>query len=333
MLRSVFALAAVALVSPAAFAWDATGHRLIAALAIEGMGRGAPDWIRGETEARIIADGAATPDRWRESKVGQLKHLNDPDHYLDVEYLEPLGLTLETMPRLRYEYVKTCAAAREKGGEGFVGKPVNPKRDMAKTDEWPGFLPYSISEQYAKVQNAMLHARILEELNEPRRAAQLAGAREMARAQMGILAHYVGDAAQPLHTTKHFNGWVGKNPGKFTSRAKFHSYIDGGVSRTHGITAETVRPACDFGKDAGVDAMDPWPAAIEHIGRSFGRMEPLYTLERDGTLDGPEGKAFIVERLADGATTLSALYRAAWESSKPTSKDLGAFTNWDGKGE
>ena len=45
--------------------------------------------------------------------------------------------------------------------------------------------------------------------------------------RMGILSHFVGDASQPLHTTKHYNGWVGNNPKQYTTRRSFHSWIDG----------------------------------------------------------------------------------------------------------
>ena len=46
--------------------------------------------------------------------------------------------------------------------------------------------------------------------------------------RMGILSHFVGDAAQPLHTTEHFNGWTGENPKGYTTSRRFHSWVDGG---------------------------------------------------------------------------------------------------------
>jgi len=57
-------------------------------------------------------------------------------------------------------------------------------------------------------------------------------------AEMG---HFVGDGAQPLHTTKHYNGWVGENPKGFTTQTTFHAWIDGGYFRkTGGIKVQTL---------------------------------------------------------------------------------------------
>ena len=39
---------------------------------------------------------------------------------------------------------------------------------------------------------------------------------------MGVMGHYVGDCAQPLHTTKHHNGWVGENPHGYTTWPGLH---------------------------------------------------------------------------------------------------------------
>ena len=40
---------------------------------------------------------------------------------------------------------------------------------------------------------------------------------------MGVMGHYVGDGSQPLHTTVHFNGWVGDNPKGYTTKQTFHA--------------------------------------------------------------------------------------------------------------
>ena len=54
---------------------------------------------------------------------------------------------------------------------------------------------------------------------------------------MGVMGHYVGDATQPLHTTKHYNGWVGDNPEGYTTSRKIHSWIDGGFWTATGVPA------------------------------------------------------------------------------------------------
>ena len=52
---------------------------------------------------------------------------------------------------------------------------------------------------------------------------------------MGVMGHYVGDAAQPLHTTKHFIGWVGENPAGYSTNRNFHSWIADGYNLKTGL--------------------------------------------------------------------------------------------------
>lgn len=310
-----------------AHAWDAYGHRLITTVALDGM-TNAPDWIKDPALRATIIDDAVVPDRWRSTHIDQLTHLNNPEHYLDVEDLEPYGLTLKTLPPLRYEYVKQMAVAREKAGDSFKGRPVNAARDTAKVEELPGFVPYAIAEQYAKVRSAFSVIRIMEKLNDPKRAAQLAAARQNAAYNMGLLSHYVGDAAQPLHLTKHHHGWKDANPKGYTTDNGFHSYIDGRVLSLHHIAAADVTPLCDF--KAAVEARGPWDSIITYLGTTFTTVEPLYELQKSGDLEKDPGKQFIESRLAAGATMLSALYRAAWDNAAPTDKDIAEFKRYDG---
>jgi hypothetical protein len=220
--------------------------------------------------------------------------------------------------------------ARERAGAGFKGRPVNAARDPVKVNEWPGFLPYGMAEQYAKVQNAFLTVRILEKLNDPKRDEQLKMARANAMTNMGLLSHLVGDAAQPLHTTKHHHGWEGENPEGYTKDRGIHSYIDGAIVRHHGIDAKVLVAATTF--DGEVNAIDPWDAVVAHIKRSFAQVEPLYKMKKSGELEGEAGKAFIVERLGDAAKTLEAMYQTAWESADPTEKDIADFEKFDNFG-
>jgi hypothetical protein len=311
-----------------AFAWDADGHRLITQLAVEGMGPGTPDWLKDANTIAQVADQATVPDRWRSNHLPQLMHVNNPDHYIDIEDLAPYGLTLKTLPPLRYEFVKAMVLAREHAGDKFQGRPINAAHDTAKTEEWPGFAPYAILENYGKLQSAFSTVRVLEKANDPARAPQLEMARENAKAIMGVMAHYVGDGAQPLHVTKHHHGWVGENPKGYTTDKGFHAYIDGGVLRLHHIDATMVRPLCKF--DLKLDAREPWDDVIAYLGVTFEQVEPLYALEKSGELRQEKGKQFICDRLAAGASMLGAMYKAAWDSAAPTKKDIEEFRKYDG---
>src|SRR5262245_6464728 len=229
------------------------------------------------------------------------------------------------MPRLRHEYVKVLTLARAQ--PGFRGKPVRPETDPERTAEYPGFLPHAALETYGKLVSAFRTERAIEKIADPARANELAMAKASAMYNMGVLAHYIGDAAPPLHTTIHHHGWVGTNPERYTTDRAVHAYIDGGVIRLHHITLDMVRASCSF--DRTVDARDPWDDVLEHLERSFKEVEPLYKLKKSGDLEKEPGKRFILARLADGATMLSAMYRAAWDAATPTDADVKDFVKYD----
>ncbi|MFZ4574854.1 MAG: hypothetical protein ACOYN0_10685 [Phycisphaerales bacterium] len=327
MKQVVAAALVVGLIAGYSIAWDAAGHRAITLAAMQGLPESVPAWLKDKSTMEQVADQATVPDRWRSTRVAQLTHLNNPDHYIDIEDLEPFGMSIDKLPILRYEFVKELTLARERGGAEFKGRPASGPRDFAKVAEWPGFLPYAIAEQYAKVQNAFSTVRILEQLNDPKREEQLKMARANAMYNMGILSHMVGDAAQPLHTTRHHHGWEGPNPEGYTTDTGIHSYIDGAIVRHHSIDAKTIVAGAHF--DLKVAPNDPWDSVIAHIKRSFEQVEPLYKLKKSGELEGEPGRALILERMTDGARMLEALYQAAWESAAATDKSVSDFVKYD----
>lgn len=314
-----------------ALAWDGHGHRLITALALDGAAEhpAMPAWLQ-QPEVRVrCMYQSAEPDRWRGQRTSQLINENNPDHYLDIEDLEQYGLTLGTLPPLRSRYIAAMASAKALHPERFTA--YNASEDPSGDKEYPGFVAHAIMEHYAKLQSSFRTLRVLEALDEPRRENQIEQARSNVIYHIGVLSHFVGDAAQPLHTTRHFNGWVGvpgsaANPAGYTNSNRFHAYIDGGVLELHRITYESLRPGATF--ERCVSTSDPWPDVLEHLRRSFERMEDLYRMEKDGSLDAEPGRLLIEARLLDGADMLQALLVAAWLTSEPDGLEIRRFSGW-----
>lgn len=321
---AVFILAAN-LVSVAG-AWDAHGHRVITYLALDGLSPDMPQFLREKSMRDQIAEQSNEPDRWRGCDVSCLHHENAPDHYLDVELLDQFGLTLDTIPPLRYEYLRALAISKHEHPEKV--DTYDASKDPHRTKEWPGMLPWAIVEHHAKLQSAFNTLRILEKLNDPARSHQLAMARSNVAYHMGVLSHFVGDAAQPLHTTRHFNGWDGPNPNGYTTAKSFHSYIDGDVIELHKLTYATLKSTMKFERKIGKG--EAWLAGLAHIRRGFERVEELYQLEKSGALKSEPGREFIAARLRDGADTLAAYYRSAWDASAPTEKQIADFKKYNG---
>lgn len=331
-----FAAALVAgLAASIAQAWDAAGHQLIARIALERFAKdpGCPEWLKDARQAEMVAWQSGEPDRWRGLRTANLRNENEPDHYLDLEDLEPFGLTLRTVPMLRSEYTKALELAREKHPEKM--KPVNPAIDTAKTMLTPGYLPHAIMEHYEKTRSSMNTLRILQGLPDAateRRQTQIEQAKANVRVEMGLLAHFVGDAAQPLHTTTHHHGWVGDNPKGYTTDRGIHAYIDGTILTLHKISKDTVAKTIEPGTPSRVkDPQMPWPDVLAHLERSFAQVEPLYEMKKSGDLDKEPGKAMIVERLRDGGLMLGDLYAAAWKASEPTAKEIEDYQKYESK--
>ena len=324
VLRALGVCTLSALAAAPAAAWDAHGHRLVTHLALDSFAASAPAWVLQNDYRTRIAFESNECDRWKGTPTHAINHVNRPEHFIDIEQLWPLGMTFDALPPLRRSYIEAITVARtERGIEPLADADSG---DAAQIYHYPGFLPHAILEHYEKLRASFTHVRVLESLDDPTRAEHLTQARANAVYHMGMLSHFVADAAQPLHTTIHFNGWTGDNPEGYTTDTGFHARIDGGVLEHHGIDYASVAGVSEV---PVVDPADPWPVILAHIGEAFELVEPLYVLERDGGLMEEEGKRFIEDRLRAGGAALGALYAAAWEASEPTDAQAADFVKYD----
>lgn len=310
--------------SPAALAWNAHGHRTVTLLALDGLKPETPSWLREPATTARIAEEACEPDRWRGVRRSAIEAELNTDHYIDAEDLPQFGMSLQSLPRLRYEYVEKIITARAEHPE--LAAELDLKKDPFKTKEFPGFLPWAIEQHYELLVSSFNTLRILDGLHDPSREAALEEARQNVVHEMGILSHFVGDGAQPLHTTRHHHGWVGENPNGYTTAGGFHAYIDGAVLQIHALDYDSLKGNVKF--DTTVDPKDPWPQSMAYLARSFEQVEPLYKMQKDGSLEKDAGKEEITARLCDAASMLAAMYNAAWEASAPTQGEVSNFVKY-----
>src|ERR1035438_1815528 len=110
-----------------AAAWDYEGHHAVNELALASLPTNFPAFALTPTTRERVAFLAGEADRWRnETSVRNgtglaLGHASGPDHYLDLEDIKLYGLTPETLPPLRYDFVADIAKAR-RSEERRVGK-------------------------------------------------------------------------------------------------------------------------------------------------------------------------------------------------------------------
>lgn len=338
----VILAAFVAVVPLALGGWGAAGHRDITRAAMAALPAATPQWLRDPAFVERAAFLANEPDRWRATRLDALTHENGPDHYIDLEELQPRRMELRTLPRLRYEFVAMLerrsptptpdpaigSEPARRGVAGGQGAETRPATDQV------GMLPYAIVEQHAKLASAFRTVRILDAINDPARVAERDAALGSVATALGHLSHFVGDASQPLHTTVHHHGWVRDNPAGYTTDGSIHARIDSGVPQHHKIDTAAIS-ALVKPIDAEAPPVGPtraWDAAIAEIERSFAQVEPLYRLEKQAALETDEGKAFITERMADGARTLAEMVYSAWLASEPTQDQIESFIRYDETG-
>jgi len=235
-MKFVSSLSVLLLSGVAALAWDYEGHRFVNQIAVASLPANFPAFdVTPEVEERI-AFLAGEPDRWRNTSDLPLKHFNGPDHYIDIDDLPLYGLSPEKLSSFRYEMTAQLALARAQHSTNFPA--IDSKKNEDKTRELVGFLPWTIEEYYAKLKSAFSYLKTFEEFGSPE---EIINAQQNAIYIMGTMGHFIGDAGQPLHTTKHYNGWVGENPKGYTTSNTFHSLIDGGYIKRAGINLEELK--------------------------------------------------------------------------------------------
>jgi hypothetical protein len=320
---SLLATAALlVLLSPASRAWDYEGHRLVNQLALASLPANFPAFARTPAARERVAFLAGEPDRWRNTPDLALKHFNSPDHYLDIDDLPLYRLDPASLTPFRYEFAAQLAAARAARPHDFA--PIDPAKDADRTRALVGFLPWTITEHYSKLKSTFSYLKALEEGGTPE---EVSNAQQNTLYCMGVLGHFVGDGAQPLHTTKHYNGWVGDNPKNYTTNRTFHAWIDGGFLQRAGLRADSllarVRPAkvLTAPTSPGLHT-NVFPAVMSYLQEQFKLVEPLYDLEKRGQL-AREGEVFteaydfLTGQMLKAGQMLGDLWLSAWHYAPP----------------
>jgi hypothetical protein len=276
-----------------AFGWGDDGHKIINRAAVNAVPADMPAFFKTGIE-RIVYNGPE-PDRWREKLEMQLKSSQEPDHFIDLERVSDLG----ELPESRYDFIKLLYAKRARSAE-------NPDDFLP---EKVGFQPYIALEVYGRLKVAFREYRKLKAAGQPTVEAE-----QNALFYAGWLGHYVGDAANPLHTTVQYNGWVGPNPKSYTT-AKIHWPFESDmVTKNLGYMSDLAAQI-----SAPKPLENPFRDYIAYLESSNKLVEPLYQLEKKGDFNNSgneEGKKFVRTRLVAGAQMLANMYLTAWMESE-----------------
>lgn len=251
-----------------------------------------------ESKQRIV-DLASQPDRWKARDLNYLREATSVDHFLAYEQIRDHDL-----PSDRYEYISMI----EREGINAPGQPA----------KWVGTLPYRVAELY---QNLTLDFAIWRNEGQslPTDAPRRKALEENVMMSAGLLGHYVEDAAQPLHSSVHHDGWnrwAEPNPNGYRTRRGLHrefevDFLEAAVKEDE--IHERVQPARHWDGD-------PLDWGLGLIAESNGQVETLYQLEKAGELNprkpSQRGADFLHDRMAVGAQNLRDLWYTAWQDSE-----------------
>jgi hypothetical protein len=322
MKRIVLALlaAVTGLSSARVLAWDYEGHRVVNQLALASLPTNFPAFVRAPAAQERIAYLSGEPDRWRNVPDElPLVHCNGPDHYIDLEALDDYGLSPQSLPIFRYEFAAKLAQARAAHPDKFP--VIDPARNRDRTRELIGFVPWTIVEYSGKLKSSFSTLKAFEENGGT--PDEIANAQADVLYVMGVMGHFVGDAAQPLHVTIHHHGWIGSNPHGYTTNRSFHQWIDGEYfNKTGGLKFESLRGRIQPARAVG-DRTKPevlFGQVMIYLLESQKQLEPLYQLEKDGKLSaegekGLEGRAFLEGQLIKGGQMLGDIWYSAWRQA------------------
>ena len=265
--------------------WGDDAHRAINLIAVRNLPQDVPAFFRNSS-ARLSFLGPE-PDRWRDERqlYKALREGFGADHFIDIDNPEDF----RALPDDRFRY-----------GDWLRARGKAPK-DI-------GFLPYACLEAYERVQVSFRLWR------DPRNAAERSQLEENIVYYAGVLGHFVGDGANPLHTTIHYNGWTTSlNPDRF-SREPLHWRFESDYTQVQ------VKEGDFAGLVKSAERLpDPFSDILQHLLISHSLVRELYRLEKQARWDkenrNPECRQFVLRRLAAASQMLANLWYTAWLDS------------------
>ena len=273
------------------FGWGADGHSMINRLAAANLPSDVPAFLRNGGALDAMAYLGPEPDRWRNRAESELEAAQAPDHFIDLERADLVGV----LPTRRYDFIRDLTKAQK----------VNPKLPL--TPEKVGMQPWQVEEIYQRLRVGFREYRKLVAANQDTKPAELAIVYYAA-----WLGHYVADGSMPLHTSIQYNGWTGPNPNGYTTAHHIHSQFES-VFVAANVKIADLAPMVAAAQPTVLT--NEWSDYMAYLRHTNSLVEKTYQVEKTGGFAGTgtaEGKAFTEERLAAGAIELRDMIYTAW---------------------
>jgi Zinc dependent phospholipase C len=297
--KLIFAISALLLAPSFSLGWGVRGHNEINRAAIRALPAGELDFLKAQEPWIVYL--SIIPDTYRTQNEPFLKIFEDPNHGWFIEQSADL---MKSPPRSRYEFIIALYQDHLR------------TKDNLTNVRWTGTLPYAAVEHFERMQAAMRRLRAARKVKQEGVADTRFIEQEIAT-YIGLLGHYIGDGAMPLHDSIHHDGWQGDNPKNFTRDRTIHGRMESRFVEL--IQAK----AADFAPRIGAARIyvDPFAAIVKHLLDSAKLTEKVYEIDlKDKWADAKneEARGLVYKQLAAGAETLRNLLVTAWARSSET---------------
>jgi hypothetical protein len=326
MMRKVLAILLLLNSQQQLNAWGFRGHTVANLAGVEAISADGPAFLK--TYKGYIGHLGPIPDTWRSPSDPFLRISEDPNHGWYTESFD----FMKEIPRSRTEFTLRVY------DEYLRVSKSDPERAKLLNIRYTGLQAYSMMEGYERMKAGMRLYRIASSKDaalSPQYsdlAGQYAAISSLYRDPeqvksylandiafyMGWLGHYVADAAQPLHNSRHHDGWEGENPKGYTRDPDIHWRFESEYVDLAQISEVDLAP---YVRKAAKHLEDPWIAILDHMIEARNAVEEVYQLDLRGAFkdrNSAAAKKLVCTRLASGSSFLRDLACTAWiESAKP----------------
>src|SRR5260370_34361820 len=213
-------------------AWGFRGHTVANLSAVESIGGDGPVFLKAYKA--YIGHLGPVPDTWRSPAEPYLRISEDPNHGWYTESFD----FMKDIPRSRTEFTLRVY------DEYLRVRKTDPEKAKLLNIRYTGLQAYSMMEGYERMKAGMRlyrNAKIgslygsISPLYRDIEQMKAMLANDIAF-YMGWLGHYIGDAAMPLHNSKHHDGRAGDNPKNYTRDPEIHGRIESSYVDRIGVT-------------------------------------------------------------------------------------------------
>ena len=329
----------MALQNGPAFGWGHTGHVLIGELATSHLPDEIPAFVRDPAGSFFEGELAAEPDISKGSgdagtPITDIHDAErDPGHFINLDddgFVKP-GPVFPQVPALQLAKLLSPGQTRRD-----FDTLLRQNAGSANITQYSGYLPFNMVDHWEQIRKDFAYVRaftaaIANPSTKPDDRTYFSRELEirkiLTRRDIGVWAHFVGDASQPMHVSIHYNGWgPGPNPNGYTT-APIHSPFEGYFVK-HFVTSADI--AGKIGSYASCEAVTGLAhcAGIEprvrvYLQQTVNAVVPLYDLTKSLGGDDPwktttptdSQKTFVAARLAAAAQEMRDEIVDAWHSS------------------